>query len=211
MTWQEVYDEANARYYYYNNVTGDTSWDPPPGYGAETVAPVVAPATSAATSPWQQLYDDSSGRHYFYNTATGDTSWEQPEGYVDPSTTAVESAAAVTKETVAPGGLPEGWMEVTDPSSGTVYYYNQLTGDTSWDAPVSVPQTVVEDTAAASNATSQVRWLELVDPASGATYYQHPETYETRWDSPYGDAGPPSESEGIFSTLFHKEFSAYKI
>ena len=39
----------------------------------------------------------------------------------------------------APGvgarGLPAGWTEEVDPSSGDVYFYNAATGETTWDRP----------------------------------------------------------------------------
>lgn len=31
--------------------------------------------------------------------------------------------------------MPSGWLAVTDPNSGRTYYANQVTGETSWDAP----------------------------------------------------------------------------
>eukprot|EP00977_Amphora_coffeiformis_P021084 scaffold8828_cov204-Amphora_coffeaeformis.AAC.5 len=39
------------------------------------------------------------------------------------------------------GGLPDGWMELQDPSSGRPYYYNQTTQETTWErpAPVAAP------------------------------------------------------------------------
>jgi len=32
--------------------------------------------------------------------------------------------------------LPNGWVEATDPSSGSIYYFNQITGATQWDRPL---------------------------------------------------------------------------
>ena len=31
--------------------------------------------------------------------------------------------------------LPEGWVEVNDQTSGLVYYYNEISGETTWDRP----------------------------------------------------------------------------
>jgi len=37
-------------------------------------------------------------------------------------------------------GLPDGWVEYTDPSSGQPYYYNEKDGTTTWDKPVAEPK-----------------------------------------------------------------------
>lgn len=38
-----------------------------------------------------------------------------------------------------PQPLPPGWMAVTDPVSGRVYYANPTTGQTSWEPPMLAP------------------------------------------------------------------------
>ncbi|KAM7271657.1 hypothetical protein ACFE04_030871 [Oxalis oulophora] len=37
---------------------------------------------------------------------------------------------------VGTGNLPPGWVEAKDPSSGSLYYYNQSTGTTQWEKPL---------------------------------------------------------------------------
>ena len=43
--------------------------------------------------------------------------------------------------------LPDGWQELTDPSSGQVYYYNAMNGETSWDRPSVADAPVIEEEA----------------------------------------------------------------
>ena len=33
------------------------------------------------------------------------------------------------------GGLPFGWVQASDPASGQTYYYNEQTGQSSWEYP----------------------------------------------------------------------------
>jgi hypothetical protein len=54
MDWQIA--EDNGRIYYYNAITNETSWDPPP-------------------ECWEPLFTDD-GIPYFHNLLTGETSWE---------------------------------------------------------------------------------------------------------------------------------------
>lgn len=50
-----------GQWYYYNEDTGETSWERP------------------GSSPWRQVEDPSTGQFYYYNQATGETSWEAPK------------------------------------------------------------------------------------------------------------------------------------
>lgn len=88
------------------------------------------------------------------------------------------------------------WQEVTDPSTGTVYYYNAVTQETSWTNPAA---------AAAATEGAGSSWQEVVDPTSGDKYYFNPLTQETSWERPaamdsaatpapkaYGAPGGPS-------------------
>ena len=89
----------------------------------------------------------------------------------------------------APGvgarGLPAGWTEEVDPSSGDVYFYNAATGETKWDrpaapqsasAPPAVPSTAV--VAAAKPVIPSVagiaklpRGWRMITDADGKQYY----------------------------------------
>lgn len=66
------------------------------------------------------------------------------------------------------------WTEVVDPSSGSTYYYNTVTQETSWTN----PNAPAEDASAG--------WTEVTDPSSGAKYYYNTITQETSWDQPAG-------------------------
>ena len=71
-----------------------------------------------------------------------------------------------------PNGPPmSDWQEVVDPSTGTVYYYNPTTQETSWTNP-------------AAPAAADSAWQEITDPSSGDKYYFNSITQETSWDRP---------------------------
>jgi protein transport protein SEC31 len=63
----------------------------------------------------------------------------------------------------APDALPAGWVALQDPSSGSMYYANQATGEVTWEKPQDAPQPAyapapapqpVEQPAASTNGTS---------------------------------------------------------
>lgn len=86
--WQECYTD-DGQTYYYNNVTGDSSWDPPPGWGQSAPTPAPAPAPVAVVKAkgkgagtglragWQKCYTDD-GEVYYYNASTDESQWDPP-------------------------------------------------------------------------------------------------------------------------------------
>jgi hypothetical protein len=39
------------------------------------------------------------------------------------------------QEKIGPESLPPGWTQLTDPSSGDIYYFNEASGESTWDRP----------------------------------------------------------------------------
>jgi hypothetical protein len=96
--WEAVQDDE-GRTYYYNTVSGESSWEAPPGFAssggeqgegsalgddasAEGSAAAAAAATTEGADPDQPQrwtgYKDDEGRTYYYNETTGETQWERP-------------------------------------------------------------------------------------------------------------------------------------
>ncbi|NXU92752.1 RHG27 protein, partial [Xiphorhynchus elegans] len=80
--WETHTDTESGHLFYYNPVTGETTWDCPFGQAADGVSPAASPASSLAHSPefpdWEQHLDEGSGQTFFYNSVTGETSWDPP-------------------------------------------------------------------------------------------------------------------------------------
>jgi len=111
---------------------------------------------------WVEVIDSSSGNCYWYNNETQETTWEKPSKHVDDEGTGepdknddgnmrddwvdvhdpltendtvdnVEYRSNVARESLKP--LPPGWVESIDQASGKIFYWNESTGETSWDRP----------------------------------------------------------------------------
>jgi len=87
---------------------------------------------------WEALQDPNSGREYYYNSQTGETAWDKPMiRQEEPSVSVTDDSNPVAiSDTAEEKPLPDGWTSLTDESSGRVYFYNEGTGETSWEKPV---------------------------------------------------------------------------
>lgn len=81
--WETHTDNESGQLFYYNPVTGQTTWESPFDGPGDGVSPSRSLSPSLALSPatpaeWGQYVDEASGQVFFYNTATGETSWDAP-------------------------------------------------------------------------------------------------------------------------------------
>ena len=104
--WKQMVDDESGYPYWYNTVTGDSTWDKPPGFTKEVDAAPTPPDLPLSTLPaqlgnwgseidtafaieepppkarlppgWEAHEDEETGEVYFFHTVTGETSWEMP-------------------------------------------------------------------------------------------------------------------------------------
>ncbi|XP_077169157.1 rho GTPase-activating protein 27 [Paroedura picta] len=84
LNWERYTDTESGHVFYYNPVTGQTTWDCPLDGFAEGGSPAHSRSSSVTFSPttpaeWDQYVDQASGQVFFYNSATGETSWDAPQ------------------------------------------------------------------------------------------------------------------------------------
>ncbi|PIA33505.1 hypothetical protein AQUCO_04100144v1 [Aquilegia coerulea] len=85
-----------------------------------------------------------------------------------------------SSKTVAGAKLLPGWKEAKDPSTGSVYYYNENTGKSQWEIPFETP-TIPQS---AESLPLPPDWQEVVDVTTDHKYYYNMKTYVTQWERP---------------------------
>jgi len=82
------------------------------------------------TNEWQECWTEE-GYQYFYNITSGESAWELPN-----NTTAIPSAESLSQSTSTTITTSKsGEWEEFQTEDGFVYYYNSVTGESSWDNP----------------------------------------------------------------------------
>jgi hypothetical protein len=102
---------------------------------------------------WAKVEDETTLETYFYNEITGETAWTLPSENVPVNDELQAALDSITNETLdeASGPLADGWSRKIDQSSGQVYYCNDITGESSWNAPPVAAMTLEGETCAMDN------------------------------------------------------------
>ncbi|XP_041029393.1 rho GTPase-activating protein 15-like isoform X3 [Carcharodon carcharias] len=79
---------------------------------------------------WEMHTDQATGQPFYYNVVTEETTWDSPFDSSDKKEP--QSPHSRTSSTSSPF---VGWESHLDEVSGQPYYYNPVTGETTWDPP----------------------------------------------------------------------------
>jgi hypothetical protein len=138
--WSSFVDEASGYPCYVNDQTGDTQWEKPKSVGGiemqmsnpmkkgQTGSGHHARNSTQMPSGWDKHTDEEGNRYYSDGNVT---SWDAPPGATGGSVgggTLLDSGHARSETQ-----LPHGWER--DFSGSDKYYFNEATGETTWDAP----------------------------------------------------------------------------
>jgi len=126
----------------------------PWGPNWETTTDVLAKPDEAPTISWRGAYSAEHDRMYFYNSATGERTWELPDNCsiwapqlapdVSPDVGPAAAVAAVRH--------PSTWHVEWSEEHKRRYWWNQQTGESSWEPPT----TSTTDTISAVDA--EIEW-----------------------------------------------------
>jgi outer membrane protein assembly factor BamB len=192
--WVMVEDPQSGEMYYFNDATGETSWELPTEAQSEepneaeyekqtalldetkhetTCAADHNEPLSELPSGWEAVVDATSGETYYFNEETGETAWDPPT--ITGPGEVVASPSAAQPPQPATSDLPDGWRLVVDDGSGEEYYVNDIDNTTCWERPTgSDPEGVVvekefHESETNSNDTSALNdgWVTVHVEQSG--------------------------------------------
>lgn len=89
---------------------------------------------------WEVHVDDESGKEYYYHPTTGRTTWDNPflDSPEDPEPVSPSPPLTPARSPSPVSPTPawtSDWEQLVDESSGRPYFYNAMSGETSWEPP----------------------------------------------------------------------------
>lgn len=97
------------------------------------------------------------------------------------STEAREQTACAFVQMSSPALLP-GWEAHTDDESGDVFYHNEATDETRWEAPLLAPE--VQQKVVTTPVKLPPGWTTEIDEDSGDVFFHNEESGEVSWEPP---------------------------
>ncbi|XP_017566079.1 rho GTPase-activating protein 12 isoform X2 [Pygocentrus nattereri] len=104
--------------------------------------PDLPDALRLGSEGWEIHTDQDSGQQYYYQPSTGRSTWDYPLSPLMESDVGTEDPLISPSQSPAcspPGPSPprwsSDWERVLDESSGRHYYFNPVSGESSWDLP----------------------------------------------------------------------------
>lgn len=208
-TWRSATDPSTGRTYYYNRVTKETKWDPPPELvdayrtvvakkaamvgaavsSSPETSPAGTPRSAAGASPM------SSIKKAMQNTALArGISKKMKKKSGSGSGAAAGSPASASGATSKKAAPKPMWRATKDKTSGNTYYYHTGTKETSWIKPSEYDEKADKRMArrnkkkgkkSARKKVKKPEW-KSAEAESGKTYYYHTKTKEVSWKKPEG-------------------------
>ncbi|XP_051894717.1 rho GTPase-activating protein 27-like isoform X2 [Pristis pectinata] len=228
--WETHTDQASGQPFYYNPVTGETTWDCPfdtPDSREQQAPPSRSSSISIPSAEWESHFDEVSGQPYYYNPATGETTWELPGQEAEtmeredtlrdqrPPTPEKDYPEFIEESPPAYQGhrrQPSNWSqeEYSEPQSpvDTPIYQSVDPTPPGWS--LGLDQ---EGQMLYTSEVTQEKWIRHVD-SNGKFYYYNPDEDKSEWELPQYEApssrhnagnGIDQEGNVVFSNWRHSQ------
>lgn len=134
--WIAYEDQDANNVFWYNHVAGTSQWETPSGV-RETSLKHMANASMRLKKEGKWIeYTLTDGNVFYYNDETNDFQWRRPDQLsprVFEKGISDRESRSTTPETIARG--TKDWGAFKDPSTGLVFWYHHVTGESRWEPP----------------------------------------------------------------------------
>lgn len=135
--WISYEDQNEKSVFWYNHVEEKSQRDAPTGVREGSASSLTkASMRLKREGDWIE-YTLPDGNVFYYNDKNNEFQWERPDDL--SSTAAVSQEWADEDERLEGdtgiGGSTGDWMAFKDPSTGLVFWYNQVTDESQWEPP----------------------------------------------------------------------------
>jgi ankyrin repeat protein len=216
--WSLNFDDVFQKYYWWNRNTSESVWDESDNNNNYNAGQEVLTATiinnnnsvntSSATvnkdEVWTYHFDEATQRYYWWNSNTGESSWADNNADDNVDTSCNTGASGIVHD-VTPVLVEEEWQECYD-ENGSLYYYNNFTGESQWPntenlnvvnnhANAYTGETYMSSSLSSSNVVTSSTavviadgevsddnvWAYYTDGLSGRAYWYNAVTSESVW------------------------------
>lgn len=108
----------------------ESRWDAPRFKIRQKKENITVVSNRKEESPWEVIESDD-GSVYYYNSITGESSWTMPDSSKMVSTDFSDTIGEIREDLF----LDENWEKVESKEDGSIYYYNKVTGESTWNHP----------------------------------------------------------------------------
>lgn len=91
---------------------------------------------------WEVHTDEESGKEYYYHPSTGQSTWDYPLSSSMESDVGAKDLPVSPTPSLSPACSPtdggkwtSDWQKVLDEKTGRHYFFNPVSGQSSWDPP----------------------------------------------------------------------------
>lgn len=125
-----AYEDQNAQsVFWYNHVAQTSQWEAPADIRqTSSNTPANSSMRLKREGDWIE-YTLPDGNVFYYNDRNNEFQWERPDQLLDTP------GEEVLKDDTVADATSGDWAAFKDPSTGLVFWYNQVTGESQWEPP----------------------------------------------------------------------------